>query len=380
MSENSTTQDKFPSVTKLSDLSPDEFIKYLEKSSGREMNPYLAAQLKRKMVMSLEDYERYEKLVVQSDQLLEELERKKADFPMLGGLLWRGAVHLLIADSSAGKSVMCHRLCRSLANKEPFLGLQAEQPYTVLYIDLENPEGSKHLYVSKVGTASGWSGTRVGVSETDAQWLLRRGLTDVVVVDNLVNLYDIRDENDNAEMIRHAKELVRIAQETGVCILILHNTGKGERKDSQRGRGAQGLIDRIDLKFDLMELKEGWQLKITKSRFGNVGEKFLYNWTDDYNYEIIKHTLAAEPEQIKLMHEMVRYVMDTSLKAVKREDIFKALDFDPRSTQGQMCKRALRLAVDKGYLWKVVGKPGYYSLPPAESSEEFTSEGAEEGS
>ena len=118
----------------------------------------------------------------------------------------------------------------------------------------------------------------------------------------------------------------------------------------------------------------------TESRLGmgNVGEKFLYNWTDDYNYEIIKHTLAAEPEQIKLMHEMVRYVMDTSLKAVKREDIFKALDFDPRSTQGQMCKRALRLAVDKGYLWKVVGKPGHYSLPPATVGSSTEAEGETE--
>ena len=265
----------------LSQLTPEEFVEFTVCERKRRGLPPLSPAdkqiLHRSLSLTEEQYKLKESLIMSADLRREGLRREDKSYCLLEGLLWEGSVVLMVAETSAGKSVMSHRLARSLTTGEPFLGISPPRCYRVLYIDLENPEGSKFHYLTQIGTddAPFWDDASNIVKEGDALSLIGLGLYHVVILDNLVNAFDVQNENDNAEMIRYAKLLTREAKRTGACILVLHNTGKGEKEDAHRGRGAQGLIDRVDVKLDLFSSRDRtWQLKVTKSRVGNKGESF----------------------------------------------------------------------------------------------------------
>ncbi len=350
----------------LSQLTPEEFVEYTAWERKRRGLPPLSPAdkqiLHRSLSLTEEQYKLKESLIMSADLRREGLRREDKSYCLLEGLLWEGSVVLMVAETSAGKSVMSHRLARSLTTGEPFLGISPPRCYRVLYIDLENPEGSKFHYLTQIGTddAPFWDDASNIVKEGDALSLIGLGLYHVVILDNLVNAFDVQNENDNAEMIRYAKLLTREAKRTGACILVLHNTGKGEKEDAHRGRGAQGLIDRVDVKLDLFSSRDRtWQLKVTKSRFGNKGESIKYAWTDQFNYEVITHDKPEPPAQVKMSYELVQWVRMQG-RPVERKEILEGLGIQEGADERRF-NRALKGAVKDGRLFHPEGKRGLYA-------------------
>lgn len=124
----------------LSQLTPEEFVEYTAWERKRRGLPPLSPAdkqiLHRSLSLTEEQYKLKESLIMSADLRREGLRREDKSYCLLEGLLWEGSVVLMVAETSAGKSVMSHRLARSLTTGEPFLGISPPRCYRVLYIDL----------------------------------------------------------------------------------------------------------------------------------------------------------------------------------------------------------------------------------------------------
>jgi hypothetical protein len=73
---------------------------------------------------------------------------------------------------------------------------------------------------------------------------------DVIIIDTASMAFDIRNENDNAEVANHVmKPLVNLACKLNCVIILVHHIGKAKSEDGQtreqahRGRGASAWAD-----------------------------------------------------------------------------------------------------------------------------------------
>ena len=305
------------------------------------------------------DEELFKSLVLPSEEMLKHLDEKAPDHSLLGTLLWRGSVVLLAAQTSAGKTILAHRLGRNLAAGEPFLGMTPDRPLRVLHIDLESPQGAKEMILEAIPPVPGWDLTYPYISSTQAKWLVTLGMHDLVIVDNLQTVYPTKDENDNSQATEQMNFFAKGAKITGSCILVLHNTGKSDHvQEVWRARGASARLDRADIAINLTEGKDDdWVLKVVKSRFGNIGETIRYKWAENYDYTVVKHDKIATGMQRRMELDILDAVPEG--QEVKRERIAAQLEIVPGTSKERLFNRALESLLSQRKLFKP-GRYGYY--------------------
>jgi len=293
------------------------------------------------------DEERFGRLVVRSEAMLEMLNEKEPDYSLLGKLLWRGSVGLLVAQSSAGKTIFSYRLSHNLAKGEPFMGMTPDHPLRVLHIDLESPEAVKHMCLDAITPVPGWDLTGAILGQ-DAQWLVSLGRHDLIIVDNLQLAYPVRDENDNAQAIHQISFFAYWAKATNAFTLLIHNTGKSDHQEKMWwSRGASARVDRADISMILANKTDGVrELEVVKSRFGNLGETIRYRWTGNFDYEVTEHTLPTPG----LQREMEAKIRDNVVRGenVKRADLATRLGIELNPSQERLFERALTRLVERG--------------------------------
>ncbi len=187
--------------------------------------------------------------------------------------LYPGMVTLMNGESGAGKSSLLRLVALHAALDEPLFGIHfgLNRPLKVLYIDPENT-GDTRSY------DGGLAAERLALlrDERPANLFLHCGLTgdganldlsqpqdllemeefireegiDLVILDPYGNLFNIQQENDNAEALQRIKAIKKIAMETSCAFLICHHTGKiGEEHSTniKFGRGASALFGAVDV-------------------------------------------------------------------------------------------------------------------------------------
>lgn len=89
----------------------------------------------------------------------------------------------------------------------------------------------------------------------------------LVVVDNLMNVYS--DEDDNTAMRHNVEALNILARETGACVVVLHHT-VGEYESGERPPGLGALIGKIGKMPSLV-------LTLFRGDFGDLGVCIVKN-------------------------------------------------------------------------------------------------------
>ena len=305
-------------------------------------------------------------------KLRDKLLARVAEEPLWGHFLYKGAVTLLVAPSSAGKTIFTHRLAQRLSEGRSFLGMAPPKPVRVLHIDLESPSMAKQNILEVVPPPdAGWD-THEGTTSTEALYVLRNtDGYDLFIVDNLQMVLPTKDEKDNSEAILQMTFFTTMAKEKNVGVLLVYNTGKAASNPEHRrapddtylARGASARVERADLVLNMVpeeEEENTYGLHLVKDRAGHKGESVIYQWAGDYDYTLLGHTYPAlDREQV-----MVKAILKALAHGEPRErkDMYQEMGIERDTARERMANRALDMLLETGQITKLAR--GTYQLRP----------------
>jgi len=179
--------------------------------------------------------------LVKSETRLEDLPY----LPLLGaaGYLVRGWSHIFAGYPRIGKTELV------LANIREWLDIGLR----ILYIT-EEPRAMWEPRLA--GRTGNWSGLRIvfGLgSNVDA--LLSRardGVEDIVIVDALRNLLQLKDENDNSEIARAVNPWIADQRETGKTLFMVHHDRKGGGEHGEGIAGGHAILGSFDIAIEVL--------------------------------------------------------------------------------------------------------------------------------
>jgi hypothetical protein len=164
----------------------------------------------------------------------------------------QGALALFSAYMKVGKSTFLYPLALSIAQGQPFLDYQTTATGVLILAVEERPADVKNrlidlglqpqdrLYVHR-GTLDYGEAT----IEALRSFIIDYGIG-FVLLDTLSRYWQIRDENDNAEIVRRLNPLLDLARQTGCTILMVHHDKKDGGESGRSIRGGSALFGLVD--------------------------------------------------------------------------------------------------------------------------------------
>jgi predicted ATP-dependent serine protease len=219
---------------------------------------------------------------------LSEFLSEQYDFSWLvGGLLARGALAMLVADTGLGKSTLMAQLTLCLVHARSFLGSRIQEPARVLMIQAE---GARGAFQGRMNSAT----RALGLTERDAwdKWFIQAhdfddfriggpGLEaivkdskpDLVILDTL-GYFAKFNENDAVEWKqRVAIPLRRLSNDVGTSFILVHHPPKETEvnKGNRDARGTSAMRADCDHFWRLDQVKGQPSLRelvVMKNRYG----------------------------------------------------------------------------------------------------------------
>jgi hypothetical protein len=177
-----------------------------------------------------------------------------------------GTLVLLSAFMKVGKSFLSQALVVSVARGDEFLGFRTTPSHVLILALEEHPEDVKRrlrrfnmrpedpIYVH----AGRLDGTLATLGRIRA-FIIDHGIK-LVIVDTLGRYWDIKDENDNAEVTRAVSPLLDLARETGAAVVLIHHERKAGGEEGRAIRGASALLGLVDQALSLDRRQGGKQV------------------------------------------------------------------------------------------------------------------------
>ncbi|AOQ23828.1 hypothetical protein MTAT_14130 [Moorella thermoacetica] len=182
--------------------------------------------------------------------------------PIWDGLLYRGAVHLLAAPAKRGKSRFLHDLLAHLTL--PAVTLRVQQQEVPLldgkYWNKEHLSGLKVLVITEESRST-WRRRNIPLGRVDflptyvakragseaIAEIVRRDLYDIVVIDTIDKVFQLKDENDNAAIVANIDPLVEATHESSTAVLLIHHHRKAGGSGGDEIRGGTALLGAVDV-------------------------------------------------------------------------------------------------------------------------------------
>ena len=135
---------------------------------------------------------------------------------------------------------------------------------------------------------------------------------DIVIADPIANLFNIEDENSNAEAARQMRGLTDLSRNTGAAVVAVHH--KGKSGDTDFGRGATARLSAADVGLTFTtrgNAEEGddtyagilkprtdvVRLRIVKNRLEGIGSLYLRMvWRDRFEVATYADFQAGKTE------------------------------------------------------------------------------------
>ena len=222
--------------------------------------------------------------------------------------IYPGRVTLFNGQTGAGKSSLLYSLAVHAARNEPLYGIPfgVGRPLRVLFLDPENAgdfeSNDGGLTRTKLDRIGGGYPANLCFHNGRGVDLLKQthldALTafvtaeafDIVIADPIANLFNIEDENSNAEAARQMRGLTDLSRNTGAAVVAVHHTGKSG--DTDFGRGATARLSAADVGLTFTtrgNAEEGddtyagilkprtdvVRLRIVKNRLEGIGSLYL---------------------------------------------------------------------------------------------------------
>lgn len=209
----------------------------------------------------------------------------KAQPFLVSGMVVENAINCISAKTGVGKSLLMLRMATDIARGEPFLGEYATKKSKVLILDLEMNENTLidrvHNVVKKQADIDFYHTQTFDIENVDDyNWLagqIKKNDYKLIVFDTLSAIHG-KNEIDNSQMNLVNRELLKLINETGTTLLLLHHHGKNkELRHSDVARGATAIIDRASSHIILHKSRkttmlsegtayQGFHIKITQGK------------------------------------------------------------------------------------------------------------------
>lgn len=197
-------------------------------------------------------------------------------------------ITVISAKSGVGKSLLVLIMAKHIGDGTPLFDKYAVQQKNVLVIDQEMPDDIlidryKAIVKTKNNVDFLWQQSWLITDEEHFNWLkqaIKNNNYQVIIFDMLDAIHE-KNENDNSEMKIINRKLIRLINETGISIILLHQHRKEDSKTKSSQDSAQGageiihkatshlIIDRKDSKLaeeDNQQEITSYILKQHKSR------------------------------------------------------------------------------------------------------------------
>lgn len=192
------------------------------------------------------------------DMLSRELPKME---PLLAPWLGKQSLNMLFAWRGVGKTHFALNLAYAVASGGSFLGWEAPEPNSVLYIDGEMPGGAMQARLASIVTASDKEcdpeafriltpdlqpGFMPDLATASGQEAIEEHVTDqtkLIVVDNLSSLVRRSGRENDAESWVNVGEWAMYQRSRGRSVLFVHHAGKDGR---QRGTSKrEDILDAV---------------------------------------------------------------------------------------------------------------------------------------
>lgn len=277
---------------------------------------------------------------------------------LVEGMIPRGSVTLISAESGTGKTWLAYALAAAVARGVDFLGRTVHRA-PVVYLDGENPlyvvqRNLRDLGIDPIPDLRVWGGwneeSPPGPNDTRILSFVREQKP-LLIWDSLVE-FNTGDEQSSTEMRRFMK-FFRALAHLGATIIILHHTGKS--KSSGTYRGSSDIKASVDVAYLVTgSTRSGKLHRLTMDPFKSriaPGQKFAMEFRERkgfFGIDVPKQ--AAKPDPFDTVR---RIVMD-----------------NPKSNATRIKELAKPLGVSKGKVDEVLGS-GEFSFEPGKGSEKL---------
>lgn len=256
-----------------------------------------------------------------------------ADLPFLPlldhpGWFVAGWSHLLSGYPRIGKTDLAVAIVRD------WLG----QGLRVLYIT----EEPRSMWETRLAGGPGdWSGLRVvfglGAEVDDLRGRARGGREDVVIVDALRNLLQLKDEKDNSEIARVTNPWIGDARAAQKTLVMLHHNRKGGGDHGEGVAGGHALMGSFDIVIEVLrDTNQARNRRLLRSYARLIeSREAVYEMTGE-GFRMLGDPRGLELDEVT---KRLRPLLTDGLQTTK--EIHSQLG-DPKPSQEQV-----RLALDK---------------------------------
>jgi hypothetical protein len=181
--------------------------------------------------------------------------------PLIGGWLFKGTLAQIFGPSGHYKSFIAADMMRAVATGEMWFGHETTKG-RVAYMVAEGVQGFRARIRAieefrNLGRLANLTVVRRAVQIGGPEWaefieIIREGDYSMVVIDTQARTTVGRKENDNAEMGEVVAALDELIEATGVGVLMIHHSGKGEAED---GRGASAIKGALQTQIRVVKRK-----------------------------------------------------------------------------------------------------------------------------
>ena len=167
-----------------------------------------------------------------------------------GGLLAQRGARVTRRETEGGENHLTYELAVKVAKGLPFLN-RVTRPAGVLILGLEEHPRDMRLRSRSLGADDTltnlfvFSGDLSPTADTfdRVTRCILENLIKLVVVDTLGVFWNVRDENDAAEVQRAIKPFLTLARESGACVLLIHHApGSPKASTGMKFEGAEPCL------------------------------------------------------------------------------------------------------------------------------------------
>ncbi len=295
---------------------------------------------------------------------------------LIEGLLPSGGFSVITAKPKVGKSTLVKQMALNIAKGLPFLGREVMQG-AIIYLALEDKRSEIKKHLRAMGmTANDPFYLYAGGAPLDA---IKRITADIaaikpvlLVVDTLFRLIRLKDGNSYNEVTNALNPLLLLARESGVSILAVHHSKKGDSNIDDCLLGSTAIFGSVDTTI-LLKRYEGYRTIQSMQRYG-----------EDMPETVLVFDKAAGSTDIggakidQDIHSMENAIFEFLSK--QTEPVIEKVITDEVLGKTALKRKALRQLVKEGQIFRT-GKGGkgsafHYSCSPENAcSQEKTETG-----
>lgn len=275
-------------------------------------------------------------------------------FKLLGqeGYIFRGWTTLLSGYAKSGKTTLLSQFLRGIA------------PVKALYIAEEPPAilGERIKDTAAVFSHVTFA-PALNKSLEEIVLLVRKAEAEVIVIDTIRNLLQIRDENDNSIVVQRLVPIIGTAREDSKTLILCHHTRKGGGQYSEGAAGAGAFMGLVDVGLEIRR----------DSYDSDSPRREIHGWGRLHLIEPLSYQLTNEgileplgsPQSVRKEAVKVEVLELLGPDKVSTKQVWDSMG-EGRPSQEQVRRALVELAEDRAIIRDDSGKTHYFHRPPTE--------------